>query len=143
MKLQNVENALLFIEPSSKIKESDMSEYIWLVELFKYAKRGCGEIMNNEWTCDQYMGAHQCRCGKRSESRDFLFSNNMFTNSLCLHYLQWHRDEIPEIEFEKLKQLKNNLEFKSCTQCKNFSSTITGRYKRCLKCRTKSKKYKS
>ncbi len=55
VKLQDVENALLYIEPSGETKETDVSEYIWLVELFKQAKPGCGEIVNNKWTRNRYM----------------------------------------------------------------------------------------
>ena len=80
------------------------------------------------------MGVHQCSCGLRSTSYDYLFPNNMETNSLCLHYLEWHRHEIPDIEFEKLDKLKNNITFKECSKCKNYCD-IQGRYKRCKKCR--------
>lgn len=62
----------------------------------------------------------------------------MITNSLAIHYLQSHRDEIPDDEWIKLENLKNQVEYKTCTGCKQMQ--ICGKYKRCSKCRNKNKK---
>lgn len=143
MKLHDVENALLFIEPVEEKKQYDMVEYEWLVAAFDNTESGAGnpEGFSAETS---YMGCHQCACGKRSTAYDYLFTNGMYTNSLCLHYLEWHRHEIPASEFIKLDQLKNNVQFYPCSRCKKYSSTVGekykgGKYKRCKRCRDKSR----
>jgi len=46
-----------------------------------------------------YFGTHGCICGAESSSNDHLLplknSKYMLTNSLCVHYVAYHREEIP------------------------------------------------
>ena len=51
------------------------------------------------------LGVHTCICGEQSLSYDFFLPGNSATNSLCLHYLKWHRDEIPKSELKKIKNI--------------------------------------
>lgn len=54
-----------------------------------------------------YHGSHMCVCGAVSKSFDYLISwpplQGMLTNSLCVHYVAFHRDEVPEIEIERVR----------------------------------------
>jgi hypothetical protein len=56
-------------------------------------------------------GWHSCTCGARSDSRDYavfvggMNGKHLRTNSLCVHYVAMHRDEIPASEMEKLIRL--------------------------------------
>jgi len=52
-----------------------------------------------------YRGVHHCSCGETSGNKDYLLSNGMITNTLCVHYLQYHRDEICDNDWEKLDEL--------------------------------------
>lgn len=133
--MNRTENAILYINPKEEKSEtrSDVSEYEWLKQLLENAVTGCGKIAGGKFLHDSYLGVHTCKCGARSRSYDFLFPNNMYTNSLCLHYLEWHRHEIPEEEFHKLELLKNNVQMKQCSKCKNYCNL--GKYKRCSICR--------
>lgn len=54
---------------------------------------------------EAFLGVHTCICGEKSTSYDYLISNNYSTNSLCAHYLKWHRHEIPEGELEKVMDI--------------------------------------
>ena len=45
-------------------------------------------------------GMHLCFCGAVSSNVDYLLPNGYATNRLAAHYLAWHRDSIPEDEFQ-------------------------------------------
>lgn len=44
----------------------------------------------------QSCGVHVCSCGIHSTSQDYAVSDDHMTNSLCIHYLAMHRDEVPQ-----------------------------------------------
>ena len=52
-----------------------------------------------------YRGWHFCKCGARSEHNDYILHTGQITNSLAVHYLEYHRDEVPEGEIEKVLKL--------------------------------------
>lgn len=51
-----------------------------------------------------YRGFHICKCGAISGSCD-LIVGKYITNSLAVHYLKWHRKDVPESEIQKLKEI--------------------------------------
>ncbi len=52
-----------------------------------------------------WKGTHQCQCGERSSNHDYQLKNGMITNSLCVHYVSCHRDEICDNDILKLQEL--------------------------------------
>jgi hypothetical protein len=52
-----------------------------------------------------FKGVHTCCCGMRSLNQDYLLPGGFITNSLSLHYLMYHRDEVPESELAKVRKL--------------------------------------
>jgi hypothetical protein len=52
-----------------------------------------------------WRGFHICRCGARSTNTDYILPGGATTNSLCVHYLAFHRDEAPEAELAKVAGL--------------------------------------
>ncbi len=52
-----------------------------------------------------YRGVHQCRCGAVSSNREHVLPNGEETNSLCIHYLAFHRAEVPAFQLEKVRRL--------------------------------------
>jgi hypothetical protein len=53
-------------------------------------------------------GIHMCVCRMRSANHHFYVrgtSGRLTTNSLCVHYLAHHRDEVPASELEKVLML--------------------------------------
>ena len=52
-----------------------------------------------------YMGIHLCICGACSEAYNYLLPNGEITNSLCVHYLAFHREEISEEQLDRVKSL--------------------------------------
>lgn len=45
-------------------------------------------------------GWHTCRCGARSSNTDYILPSGHQTNFLCVHYLAYHREEVPAAELE-------------------------------------------
>ena len=52
-----------------------------------------------------WRGFHVCRCGAASTNTDYVLPGGATTNSLCVHYLAFHRDEVPEAELAKVAAL--------------------------------------
>lgn len=54
-----------------------------------------------------YRGTHRCNCGVKSDSKDHWIGEGqgMLTNSLCIHYLAFHRAEVPQEELQKVSLL--------------------------------------
>jgi hypothetical protein len=59
----------------------------------------------------QYLGFHTCVCGARSDSTDFILPNGLRTNSLCVHYLAYHRAEIEDGELWAVEGLSDGCEY--------------------------------
>lgn len=53
---------------------------------------------------DGYRGWHTCVCGAHSDNHDHYISG-LLTNSLCIHYLAFHRQEVPPEELAKVAAL--------------------------------------
>jgi len=52
-----------------------------------------------------YKGVHTCSCGETSTCHDHFLPGGIITNSLAVHYLERHRDEVPPSELAKLDAL--------------------------------------
>ena len=57
-----------------------------------------------------YRGFHSCKCGATSGNANYLLVNGEITNSLCIHYLAYHRDEISNEQLERVKALNDGEE---------------------------------
>ena len=102
---------ILYIHPKNTPSEEPVEDE--LTELvrdnFEAAVAiGCCGGNDSFITGTSFMGVHQCTgltCDAYSESCDYLLPYGIITNSLCVHYIQYHRDEIPENELQKIRQL--------------------------------------
>jgi hypothetical protein len=124
MKIQKP-NVILFIEPKNDASKTGIRDN-YTLEMEKILKQVMEEAKSgydNElgWSKNgkygsvskdgvftpniSYMGVHTCICGVKSHSRDYLLPNGYVTNSLAVHYLEFHRAEIPEEEFDKIRKL--------------------------------------
>jgi hypothetical protein len=59
----------------------------------------------------QSCGFHTCACGAQSESTDLILSNGVRTNSLCVHYLAYHRAEIEAGELWAVEGLSDGFAY--------------------------------
>jgi hypothetical protein len=46
----------------------------------------------------RFCGVHVCLCGARSDSANRVLPSKAVTNTLCVHYLAYHRAEVPVAE---------------------------------------------
>lgn len=55
-----------------------------------------------------YRGYHTCACGAESDNDDHRVGKaDLLTNSLCVHYLAFHRAEVPQTELDKVAALED------------------------------------
>jgi len=52
-------------------------------------------------------GVHQCTCGATSRKWNYHLPNGEMTNSLCIHYMAHHRDEVPKQQMTNVLLLAN------------------------------------
>lgn len=56
-----------------------------------------------------YRGRHTCKCGATSDNRDHWVTTEdgreLLTNSLAIHYLAYHRSDVPQSELDKVALL--------------------------------------
>jgi hypothetical protein len=55
-----------------------------------------------------YFGFHECSCGALSDNTDHYLSDGTKTNSLCIHYMAYHRHEVPESALEFVRRLSGD-----------------------------------
>lgn len=53
-------------------------------------------------------GFHSCACHATSDNKDHWVGNDLLTNSLCIHYLAFHREDIPPEELAKVRTLTDD-----------------------------------
>ncbi len=102
------EKMLLFIEPQNQKSDTATLEELTkkMTAAFKDYKTGSGyqgQFMEDAMT----MGEQTCICGARSTNVDYLLPSGFITNFLCVHYLAWHRNEVPQSELDKVASLPN------------------------------------
>jgi len=93
------EMGILFINPKKQMSENSVidqtaKQFIWLWHRRKKINAGL-------------FGPNFCSCGQKGKANFFLLptpskSKYLLTNSLALHCLLWHREEIPKEEMERL-----------------------------------------
>jgi len=90
-------NGILYIEPSKKVSDEP---------LIDEATRKMVAALRLALPSPSYRGFHECACGARSSNCDYKLPNGEMTNSLSVHYLAYHRDEISDEHLSKVLELK-------------------------------------
>jgi len=110
--------ALLYIEPQNDRSNEPIIDHL-TIKMFNLLITSWenpvnrGTLMGNN-KARQFvsgigtMGHHNCRCGAASECYDYLLNGTLVTNTLCVHYLAYHRDEVPQSEINKLEKLDSS-----------------------------------
>ena len=62
---------------------------------------------------NRYCGIHVCICGAGSDSTNRILANGEVTNTLCVHYLAYHRAEVPAAELDAVRRLPAGAEVPS------------------------------
>lgn len=91
---------LLFIEPKT------LADKVPVIDKLTRMMTGA---MGKATTKVRWRGVHTCVCGAHSDNADYrimqIFDPDFITNSLAVHYLARHRNEIPESELKKVESL--------------------------------------
>lgn len=107
MKL-DIETALLFIEPKETRSQEPIVDRI-TIKMFNLIMKNLenrGVAGSRGFTTGlATMGVHTCICGAHSTSCDYMINNTIATNSLCVHYLAYHRDEVPQSHIDVIETL--------------------------------------
>jgi hypothetical protein len=86
---------LLFIEPQQPASPTPVIDHI--------TRRMCAafrQARDSDYACG---GHHRCICGATSADHDFYLPNGDLTNSLCVHYVAYHRSEVPQQELARIE----------------------------------------
>lgn len=112
-------NYFLYIEPKIEEKSADPVNdvYTEAVQWFFdnsesgtiYGYSNLNDLGNSEDFSigNGWRGWHVNCDGEESSNRDYLFSNGLITNFLCVHYTRWFRNSIVGPNLEKLEILKD------------------------------------
>ena len=88
---------LLFIEPRLPPAEKPIVDDL--------TRKIAGAYRESHEPNFAYCGFHECSCGALSDTTDHVLPNGTVTNSLCVHYVAYHRHEIPRTELAKIRKL--------------------------------------
>lgn len=88
---------ILYIEPSAVTSPQPLIDELTRKMTAAYRRSTVGTT---------WRGVHTCNCGVHSDNCEHKLSNGVQTNSLCIHYLAFHRDEISMVEIKKVRQLE-------------------------------------
>lgn len=91
------QTGLLFIEPKKEPTQKPIIDAL--------TRRMTAAYNASQESDDRYRGFHVCKCGVASDNTNH-YIENLVTNSLCIHYLAYHREEIPPHELLKVHNLK-------------------------------------
>lgn len=93
-------NGILMIEPSARTSATPLIDELTRKMTAAWRRRRDSK--------DGYRGIHMCACSRAfSDNKDHWVGNGdgFLTNSLCVHYLAFHRDDIPQEELDKVRGL--------------------------------------
>ena len=90
------DKGILYIEPSPTTQSQPVIDELTrkMTAAYRQSMRG-----------PAFRGIHTCACGAHSDNCEHILPNGVETNSLCMHYLAYHRDEIPAEQIDKVRQL--------------------------------------
>jgi len=111
---------LLYIEPKSMPAEKPVIDDLTL--------RMVGALRNARMHGIQYCGIHRCVCGALSHSSDRIWPNGWITNTLCVHYLAYHRAEVPASDLDAVRTLPPGTEMPTSLELhgpKNYNADKT------------------
>lgn len=117
---------LLFIEPKNspsknpvideltkKMTASFRKAKIGTIDRYSVIGQGYAFSEGNGWR-----GWHTCSCGARNGCQDYLLSNGEMTNDLCIHYMAYHREEIPQEQLDRVAKLDDGITYPKVQEIK-------------------------
>jgi hypothetical protein len=99
------ETHILYFEPQNMPSKYPVNDELTKFFLKVFASKIADDIF--------YKGCHWCVCGEVSSNQDYTITmggKEYITNSLALHYLQYHRDEVPQRDLDLIQQALNKVQ---------------------------------
>jgi hypothetical protein len=98
---ENNPQRLLYLEPSASTSEEPLIDELTekMTSAFRQATEG-----------ERWRGYHTCACGVNSDNCDYILPSGHETNSLAIHYLALHREEVPLEQLEIVASFDYGLE---------------------------------
>jgi len=90
------DRGILYVEPSAATSAEPVIDELTRKMVAAYRKGQSGT---------RWRGWHTCACGAHSDNTDYTLPNGEQTNSLCVHYLAFHRSEVTEAQLRKVAAL--------------------------------------
>ncbi len=94
-------NGLLMIEPTHFASLEPVIDELTLKMTAAWRQRRTSDV--------GYRGFHICKCGAWSDNKDH-WVDELLTNSLCIHYVAFHRKDLTSEELAKVQALDYGLE---------------------------------
>jgi hypothetical protein len=91
------DEGILYIEPSARTADEPIIDELTQTMAAAFRQATPKSI--------RYRGIHTCACGANSANYDVVLRNGEETNTLCVHYLAYHRDEVPQEQLERVAAL--------------------------------------
>jgi hypothetical protein len=91
-------HGILYVEPSARISGQPVIDEL--------TRKMAGAFRQAPDNGRSWRGCHICACGAVSSNTDYVLPNGEETNSLCVHYLAYHRDELPKEQLAKVAALE-------------------------------------
>jgi hypothetical protein len=89
---KNTPELLLYIEPRNMASAEPVIDEI-TTKMTAAFKEATGTEMH-------WRGFHHCVCGSCSDDTDYILPSGHQTNSLAVHYVAFHRNEVPEEQLD-------------------------------------------
>lgn len=102
---------ILYFEPKNNKSSVPVIDDLTIKMFNAFKAYNATGIVNNKYQFIQgisTMGTHECICGERSHAKDYLIENDYIVNSLCVHYLALHRDEVSQEDIDKVNSLTSS-----------------------------------
>ena len=95
--ISNESKDLLFIEPTQPASSTPV--------LDEMTRRMTAALRAATPGPNAWLGIHECICGAGSTNHNYILPDGRTTNSLCVHYLAYHRAEVPVDQLREIAQL--------------------------------------
>ncbi len=100
------DNGLLYIEPQQPPSAAPIIDELTCRMTANFRQpRATGIFDGTHLRPGATKGWHTCSCGAHSSNVDFMLPSGEITNSLCIHYLAYHRHEIPPEQLARVAAL--------------------------------------
>ena len=106
------QQGLLYIEPQQPpLAEPVIDDLTWKMAAALNHPVATGVYQGGQFRKgDAYRGWHTCSCGACSSNVDYWLPGGEVTHSLAVHYLAYHRHEIPPQQLDRVRQLPSGQE---------------------------------